>query len=189
MHGSLSITEFYSVSSHPSNGLLLAGGTQDNGTLVFQGNLGWSLITGGDGGDTVLRSEPAEPDPVRRSGVVLHREWQQRVPVLPLPDRRLPDALDRHRPQRRRAVHPAHGHGPVESVHDVADGRASVPHRQPRARTGRRRRRRSAPTSAAGWIRRTAASCAPARYFTAVAVAPTVVRRRCTQARSTATSG
>ncbi len=47
MHGSLQITEFYSVSSHPSNGLLLAGGTQDNGTLIFQGNLGWSLITGG----------------------------------------------------------------------------------------------------------------------------------------------
>lgn len=58
MHGTLSITEFYSVSSHPSNGLLLAGGTQDNGTLVFQGNLGWSLITGGDGGDTVFDPSP-----------------------------------------------------------------------------------------------------------------------------------
>ncbi|HYN06438.1 MAG TPA: hypothetical protein VES67_03515 [Vicinamibacterales bacterium] len=58
MHGSLSITEFYSVSSHPSNGLLLAGGTQDNGTLVFQGNLGWSLVTGGDGGDTVFDPSP-----------------------------------------------------------------------------------------------------------------------------------
>ena len=58
MHGSLQITEFYSVASHPSNGLLLAGGTQDNGTLVFQGNLGWSLITGGDGGDTVFDPSP-----------------------------------------------------------------------------------------------------------------------------------
>ncbi len=58
MHGSLQITEFYSVSSHPSNGLLLAGGTQDNGTLIFQGNLGWSLITGGDGGDTVFDPSP-----------------------------------------------------------------------------------------------------------------------------------
>ncbi len=58
IHGSLGITEFYSVSSHPTNGLLLAGGTQDNGTLVFQGNLGWSLITGGDGGDTVFDPAP-----------------------------------------------------------------------------------------------------------------------------------
>jgi photosystem II stability/assembly factor-like uncharacterized protein len=58
LHGSLQITEFYSVSSHPSNGLLLAGGTQDNGTVVFQGNLGWSEITGGDGGDTVWDPNP-----------------------------------------------------------------------------------------------------------------------------------
>jgi photosystem II stability/assembly factor-like uncharacterized protein len=58
MHGTLQITEFYSVSSHPSNGLLIAGGTQDNGTVIFQGNLGWSLITGGDGGDTVFDPNP-----------------------------------------------------------------------------------------------------------------------------------
>jgi photosystem II stability/assembly factor-like uncharacterized protein len=58
IHGSLQITEFYSVSSHPSNGLLIAGGTQDNGTVIFQGNLGWSLITGGDGGDTVFDPNP-----------------------------------------------------------------------------------------------------------------------------------
>jgi photosystem II stability/assembly factor-like uncharacterized protein len=58
LHTALPITEFYSVSSHPTNGLLLAGGTQDNGTLVFQGNLGWSLIVGGDGGDTVWDPNP-----------------------------------------------------------------------------------------------------------------------------------
>jgi photosystem II stability/assembly factor-like uncharacterized protein len=58
MHGTLQITEFYSVSAHPSNGLLIAGGTQDNGTVIFQGNLGWSLITGGDGGDTVFDPNP-----------------------------------------------------------------------------------------------------------------------------------
>ena len=34
------------------------GGTQDNGTLVFQGSVGWSLITGGDGGDTVWDPDP-----------------------------------------------------------------------------------------------------------------------------------
>lgn len=58
LHHALPITEFYSVSTHPSNPLLMAGGTQDNGTLVYQGNLGWSLITGGDGGDTVWDPNP-----------------------------------------------------------------------------------------------------------------------------------
>ena len=58
LHGSLQITEFYSVAAHPTNGLLIAGGTQDNGTVIFQGNLGWSLITGGDGGDTVFDPNP-----------------------------------------------------------------------------------------------------------------------------------
>ena len=58
IHGSLQITEFYSVSSHPSNGLLIAGGTQDNGTVIFQGNLGWSMIVGGDGGDTIFDPNP-----------------------------------------------------------------------------------------------------------------------------------
>ncbi|MEZ5318071.1 MAG: hypothetical protein R2752_11775 [Vicinamibacterales bacterium] len=58
LHRALPITEFYSVAAHPSNPLLLAGGTQDNGTVVFQGALGWSLITGGDGGDTVFDPRP-----------------------------------------------------------------------------------------------------------------------------------
>ncbi len=58
LHNALPITEFYSVSAHPTNPLLMAGGTQDNGTLVFQGNMGWSLITGGDGGDTVWDPRP-----------------------------------------------------------------------------------------------------------------------------------
>ncbi|MEO6223702.1 MAG: hypothetical protein ABIP90_10655 [Vicinamibacterales bacterium] len=58
LHQALPITEFYSVSAHPSNPLLMAGGTQDNGTLVYQGNVGWSLITGGDGGDTVWDPDP-----------------------------------------------------------------------------------------------------------------------------------
>lgn len=58
LHHKLPITEFYSVSAHPSNPYLLAGGTQDNGTLVYQGALGWSLLTGGDGGDTVWDPSP-----------------------------------------------------------------------------------------------------------------------------------
>ena len=58
LHMALPITEFYSVAAHPSNPLLIAGGTQDNGTVIFQGSLGWSMITGGDGGDVVFDPNP-----------------------------------------------------------------------------------------------------------------------------------
>jgi photosystem II stability/assembly factor-like uncharacterized protein len=58
LHNRLPITEFYSVASHPANGLLLAGGTQDNGTPIFQGGLGWSELVGGDGGDVVFDPSP-----------------------------------------------------------------------------------------------------------------------------------
>jgi photosystem II stability/assembly factor-like uncharacterized protein len=58
LHGALPVTEFYSVAAHPSNPFLITGGTQDNGTVLFQGNLGWSLIIGGDGGDTVFDPSP-----------------------------------------------------------------------------------------------------------------------------------
>jgi photosystem II stability/assembly factor-like uncharacterized protein len=58
LHSGLPITEFYSIAAHPANGLLLAGGTQDNGTAIFQGAVGWSEITGGDGGDVVFDPNP-----------------------------------------------------------------------------------------------------------------------------------
>jgi photosystem II stability/assembly factor-like uncharacterized protein len=58
LNGALPITEFYSVAAHPTNPLLLAGGTQDNGTLLYQGALGWSRIVGGDGGDTLFDPGP-----------------------------------------------------------------------------------------------------------------------------------
>ena len=69
LHRALPITEFYSVAAHPTNGLLLAGGTQDNGTAIFQGALGWSMITGGDGGDVVF-----DPNPQTRT-VYTEIEW------------------------------------------------------------------------------------------------------------------
>lgn len=57
-HAALAITEFYSIATHPTNGLLFAGGTQDNGTAVFQGSLGWNELVGGDGGDVVFDPNP-----------------------------------------------------------------------------------------------------------------------------------
>jgi photosystem II stability/assembly factor-like uncharacterized protein len=71
LHQALPITEFYSIAAHPTNGLVLAGGTQDNGTVIFQGSLGWSLLTGGDGGDVVF-----DPDPQARI-VYAEVEWFQ----------------------------------------------------------------------------------------------------------------
>ncbi|HUL74060.1 MAG TPA: hypothetical protein VLT86_13220 [Vicinamibacterales bacterium] len=61
LHGTLSITEFYSIAVHPTNPFLFAGGTQDNGTALFQGPAGWSSIIGGDGGDVVFDPTSAAP--------------------------------------------------------------------------------------------------------------------------------
>jgi len=59
LNSTLSITECYSVAAHPSNALLLAAGTQDNGTTQFAPGLGWTFALGADGGDVVFdpRSE------------------------------------------------------------------------------------------------------------------------------------
>ena len=59
LHRALPITEFYSVAAHPTNPFLIAGGTQDNGTVLFQGAQGWSMIVGGDGGDTIFDPNPS----------------------------------------------------------------------------------------------------------------------------------
>jgi hypothetical protein len=58
----LAITQFYKQASQV--GTLLAGGTQDNGTNVFEGKLPllgnntvWTQIMGGDGGNTVINPD------------------------------------------------------------------------------------------------------------------------------------
>ena len=58
INNTLAITEFYAVATHPSNPVLLLGGTQDNGGVQFRGPLGWSMYHGGDGGDTVFEPTP-----------------------------------------------------------------------------------------------------------------------------------
>ncbi len=58
INNSLSITELYMVTAHPSNPLMLTAGAQDNGGIQFRGALGWSLYHGGDGGDTVFDPAP-----------------------------------------------------------------------------------------------------------------------------------
>lgn len=50
LNATLNITQFQAIALHPTNPNFIIGGTQDNGTNVFSGNLGWQQTRGGDGG-------------------------------------------------------------------------------------------------------------------------------------------
>ena len=55
LNTTLAITEFSSnVSIDPSDPNVAYAGTQDNGTLVYRGSLGWDQAVGGDGGWTAI---------------------------------------------------------------------------------------------------------------------------------------
>lgn len=54
LNNTLAITQFMSVALHPTNANLLIGGTQDNGTLRYQGNVSWDFVDGSDGGASVI---------------------------------------------------------------------------------------------------------------------------------------
>jgi hypothetical protein len=58
INNTLSITESYSVATHPANALMMVSGTQDNGGIQFRGAAGWSSFHGGDGGDMVFDPSP-----------------------------------------------------------------------------------------------------------------------------------
>ncbi|HYM81586.1 MAG TPA: FlgD immunoglobulin-like domain containing protein [Candidatus Limnocylindria bacterium] len=46
----LAITQFYTLALHPTNPNLLIGGTQDNGSLRYEGTDLWPQVVSGDGG-------------------------------------------------------------------------------------------------------------------------------------------
>jgi hypothetical protein len=46
----LSLTQFYKFGIHPNDPDQIIAGTQDNGTLIYQGGLPWPQLIGGDGG-------------------------------------------------------------------------------------------------------------------------------------------
>lgn len=54
LNPNLNITQFQSIALHPTNPNFVIGGTQDNGTNRFTGQLSWDLIRGGDGGFTLI---------------------------------------------------------------------------------------------------------------------------------------
>ena len=54
LNPNLSITQFQAISLHPTNPNFVIGGTQDNGTNLFSGQLTWRHIRDGDGGFTLI---------------------------------------------------------------------------------------------------------------------------------------
>ncbi|MEK7831345.1 MAG: hypothetical protein AAB401_09690, partial [Acidobacteriota bacterium] len=54
LNPNLNITQFQAISLHPTNPNFVIGGTQDNGTNLFTGQLSWNHIRGGDGGFTLI---------------------------------------------------------------------------------------------------------------------------------------
>jgi hypothetical protein len=56
-NASLTLTQFYRMTSDPSNGAHLMGGTQDNGTQRTTGSLNWAAAFGGDGGEVCFQSQ------------------------------------------------------------------------------------------------------------------------------------
>lgn len=54
LNNTLAITQFISVALHPTNANLLIGGTQDNGTLRYQGNVSWDFVDTSDGGAALI---------------------------------------------------------------------------------------------------------------------------------------
>jgi hypothetical protein len=60
LNHNLGITQFYSIAANP-NGTVVVGGTQDNGTIRFDGDpQGWTTTYGGDGG--VTAADPLDPN-------------------------------------------------------------------------------------------------------------------------------
>lgn len=54
LNDTMNITQFMSIALHPTDPNIMIGGTQDNGTNRFVGNLGWDNIAGGDGGFSLI---------------------------------------------------------------------------------------------------------------------------------------
>jgi uncharacterized protein (TIGR03437 family) len=54
LNQALNLTQFYTIALHPTDPNILLGGTQDNGTDRYDGNLNWFHSRGGDGGAVLI---------------------------------------------------------------------------------------------------------------------------------------
>jgi hypothetical protein len=57
LNGNLCTIQFYGIGLHPTNPNIVLGGSQDNGTELYTGNIAWLLTDGGDGG--VVKFSPS----------------------------------------------------------------------------------------------------------------------------------
>ena len=53
-NATLGITQFYSIALHPTRSDFLVGGTQDQGSVSFEGSIGWPQVMAGDGGPCAI---------------------------------------------------------------------------------------------------------------------------------------
>jgi photosystem II stability/assembly factor-like uncharacterized protein len=54
LNESLGVTQFYTVTPHPYDSNFILGGTQDNGTVYYPGDIGWYQQNAGDGGPSAF---------------------------------------------------------------------------------------------------------------------------------------
>jgi photosystem II stability/assembly factor-like uncharacterized protein len=54
LNQTLNITQFYTVGTHLNDASFLVAGTQDNGSVQYQGALAWPQVIGGDGGPVAV---------------------------------------------------------------------------------------------------------------------------------------
>lgn len=54
LNQTLNLTQFYTIALHPNDTNRLLGGTQDNGTNRYDGNVNWFQARGGDGGAVLI---------------------------------------------------------------------------------------------------------------------------------------
>jgi hypothetical protein len=57
LNSTLTLTQFYRITSDPSNSAHVLGGTQDNGTQRTTGAINWAAAFGGDGGEVCFQSQ------------------------------------------------------------------------------------------------------------------------------------
>jgi len=62
LNTNLAITQFWKGSESAGSGVFLLGGTQDNGTVNYSGELAWNTVFGGDGCDCAISSANPETD-------------------------------------------------------------------------------------------------------------------------------
>jgi uncharacterized protein (TIGR03437 family) len=81
LNNTLSITQFMSVALHPTDANLLIGGTQDNGTLRFQGNVSWDFVDSSDGGSALI--DQSNPQVMYHTYFNVNNEGGERAVIGP----------------------------------------------------------------------------------------------------------